>query len=184
MTMISDEAWERIKREELPQAKRLADWIATKHPRALVLDIGCGPGLYVEEMRARGVAAWGVDNDSRLVESDYLQRVDIVNERHVVQLQQVAISLEVGEHIPAEDADAYVNFIGGTGADTLYFSAARPGQGGDGHINCQPKSYWIEKLHRVGFWLDIDATEEWLGFMRLGYHLGWITQNGMIFRRA
>jgi SAM-dependent methyltransferase len=183
MTM-SEETWERIKREELPQAKRLADWIATKHPKTSVVDIGCGPGLYVEEMRVRGVMAYGIDNDPRMIENDVLSRVDIVSDNWLDQATDIALSLEVGEHIPEHGADAYVGFISGTNAHTLYFSAASLGQGGDGHINCQPKSYWIKKLHRVGFWYDFDATEEWLGFMRLGPHMGWLTQNGMVLKRG
>jgi hypothetical protein len=102
-----------------------------------------------------------------------------------LRVAEIVLSLEVGEHIPAEKADAYVNFIARTiGVELIYFSAARPGQGGEGHINLQPKAYWVEKFHQAGFWLDPDATDEWLGWMRQGAHMGWLTQNGMVFRRG
>ena len=175
--------WVTMIREETPQARRIAEWMAMKHLGASILDVGCGPGLYVEAMRAVGLKAFGVDNDERLAETDRLKRVDIVTNRSSYGPANVVLSLEVGEHIPEDDAGHYVDFISGTNCARLYFSAARPGQGGIGHINCQPKAYWVEKLHRAGFWLDPDATDEWLGFMASGYHLGWLTQNGMVFRR-
>jgi len=183
--------WEQIEREERPQAKRIAEWVALRHAGKYVLDVGCGPGLYVEEMRAVGLEAFGVDNDPRLQEGPYLKRVDIVDwglrrisfRSAAISFRSAAItlSLEVGEHIPEDDADAYVNFLAGTNCTFLYFSAARPGQGGIGHVNCQPKAYWVEKLHRRGFWLEPDLTEEWLSFMRRRPHMGWLTQNGMVF---
>ena len=96
----------------------------------------------------------------------------------------IALSLEVGEHLPEVSSWDFITIIAKTFAHTVYFSAARPGQGGEGHINCQPKAYWVERFLSRGFWLDPDTTDEWLGFMRQGPHMGWLTQNGMVFRRA
>jgi hypothetical protein len=175
--------FDRIAVEELPQARRIAEWMSAWHSKASILDVGCGPGLYVEEMRKRGLEAFGVDSDERLVESEWLKRIDITMVRYDTPIYNVALSLEVGEHIPAGEADLYVEHLADTGATILYFSAARPGQGGEGHINCQPKAYWVKRLHYAGFWLDPDTTDEWLGFMRSGPHMGWLTQNGLVFRR-
>jgi len=36
-------------------------------------------------------------------------------------------------------------------ADTVIFSAACPGQEGQGHINCQWPSYWQALFNRNGF---------------------------------
>jgi hypothetical protein len=106
-----------------------------RHPKASILDVGCGPGIYVKA-------------------------------------------------IEEKKARPYISFIDDAGPEIVYFSAACPGQGGHGHINLQPKSYWVEKFHRAGFWLDPDATAEWVGFIGSGYHLGWLTQNGLVFRRG
>ncbi len=94
----------------------------------------------------------------------------------------LVLSLEVGEHIPEEDAEHYIRFIISTGAKVVYFSAARLGQGGVGHINCQPKNYWSRKFAQHDFYLDPEETHEWVEYMRRGYHMGWLTQNGMVFR--
>ena len=183
--------FDRISWEEKPQAERVASWMKTHHHDARILDVGCGPGLYVNEMRAVGLDAYGIDRDERLIEGPYLRQLNLVNPdrwpndwvRRDLGFD-VALSLEVGEHIPEDGADAYIRFIANTNPRVLYFSAARPGQGGEGHINLQPKAYWVEKMHRAGFWLDPDATDEWLGFMRSGPHLGWLTQNGICLKRA
>jgi hypothetical protein len=96
----------------------------------------------------------------------------------------IVLSLEVGEHIPENEAHRYTHFIMERSPDLIYFSAARPGQGGNGHINLQNKAYWIEKFFNKGYWLDIDATEEWITWLQMGPHMGWLRQNGVIFRRG
>jgi SAM-dependent methyltransferase len=167
--------------------------MASKHPKASILDVGCGPGIYVKAMREAGLEASGVDSDPRLVEGLWLKRLDITRDpwwyvsigsatRFAFGPTDVVLSLEVGEHIEEAKAHRYISFISDVGPEVVYFSAARPGQGGHGHINCQPKAYWVEKFHHAGFWLDPDKTDEWISWLRQGYHMGWLTQNGMIFR--
>ena len=179
--------FDRIAVEEAPQARRIALWMSMYHLKARILDVGCGPGLYVNEMRKVGLDAFGVDGDERLVEGPYLRRLDITGPDVFWGDHggfDVVLSLEVGEHIPRSDADLYVDFLVGTHPDIIYFSAARPGQGGHGHINTQPKAYWVEKLHRAGFWLNPDATETFVTWLVQGEHMGWLRNNFMLFRRA
>jgi SAM-dependent methyltransferase len=174
--------WGAIEREERPQARRIADWLALNHPNKRIIDVGCGPGLYVDEMRAVGLDAYGVDSDPRLISNDWLRRTDITKALPSTSFN-IVLSLEVGEHIPEDLAERYVHFIAATSADVLYFSAAAPWQTGVGHINLQPKSYWAMRLARRGFYFHHEETERWLEFMRDGYHMGWLTQNGMVFYR-
>ncbi len=179
-----------IIREEQPQAQRIAEYLLRTHspnafpPTTRIIDVGCGPGIYVDELRKLQFDAHGIDSDLRLPEAPWFHQMDVTEVGLAESAFDVALSLEVGEHIPQARSEQYAGFLRITGAKTLYFSAARPGQGGDGHINCQPKSYWTRELHNVGFYVDPEATEEWLTFMRAGYHMGWLTQNGMVFRRA
>jgi SAM-dependent methyltransferase len=175
-----------IVREETPQAERIAEYFADQYGSARVLDIGCGPGIYVTAMRAKSLDAYGIDQDDRMPKGLYFEKWDVTNiipYHRLGDVFQLVLSLEVGEHIEEDLSDDYLLCIQSTGANVVYFSAARPLQGGHGHINCQPKSYWVKKFHRRGYWLDPDETDKWIGFMRQGYHMGWLLQNGLVFRR-
>lgn len=171
-----------IEHEERPQAKRIAEYFRTSYHNATILDVGCGPGLYVEEMRAAGLQAFGVDNDDRLFESSYLHRSDITS-ASPMRTAGIVLSLEVGEHIPERSATTFVEYIALTNADWIYFSAAHPGQGGVGHVNCQPKSYWVSLFCDHGYFFHPEETDRWIGFIVSGYHMGWLRMNGMVFRK-
>src|SRR5262249_48198784 len=62
----------------------------------------------------------------------------------------IAISLDVAEHLPEKVADRYVGLLCGL-SSIVIFSAATPGQGGTDHVNEQPHSYWIEKFSACGY---------------------------------
>jgi glycosyltransferase involved in cell wall biosynthesis/SAM-dependent methyltransferase len=188
-TPVELQDFARITVEELPQAKRIAQYFRDRpgvDGTTRFLDVGCGPGIYVTEMRALGVTAFGVDNDERLPDGRWFEKVDVTSSRGeaTFSFADIVLSLEVGEHIPGEKADDYINYLSRTGASVVYFSAARPGQGGIGHVNLQPKSYWVEKFHKVGFYVDVDETDAWISFMRSGDHMGWLVQNGMVLQRS
>ena len=73
------------------------------------------------------------------------QPTDLSKPFKVFKKYDMAMSLEVAEHLPEESADGFVKGLC-MSSDIVLFSAAHPGQGGDGHINEQPKEYWIEKF--------------------------------------
>lgn len=113
--------------------------------RKKILDVGCGSGMYVDEYRNAGHEAYGVDlcviEDP---EKPYLRKLDILGDDMKAFVKEVGlldyvISLEVGEHLRPRDSQAYVDALCSASTDTIIFSAAHPGQGGSGHINCQPK---------------------------------------------
>lgn len=67
---------------------------------------------------------------------------------------------EVAEHLPEASADRFVESLASLVAPggRLVFTAAAPGQPGHGHINCQPKAYWIEKLSLAGLGCEAQWT--------------------------
>jgi SAM-dependent methyltransferase len=117
-----------------------------------LLDVGCGTGAMVNIARKLGVAAYGVDLIKRpqnhFFQHDLTEPFVLGEKRQV----QMVISLEVGEHIPQEYHDTYLDTITnhmGTNS-MLIFSAAHPGQGGDFHEAELPAEYWRKKLHDRG----------------------------------
>lgn len=145
-----------------------------------VIDVGCGPGIYVTALRNMGITADGVDID----ESCPFDVVDVFSDAFLERYKgyDICLCLEVAEHLPERLADEFVRRLTGC-APTVVFSAAVPGQGGYGHINCQPKEYWNYKFAEQNYVYDPAATEKFVAFMAAGYHMGWLTNNAQIFKR-
>jgi hypothetical protein len=173
--------YERILDEETPQAKRIAEYLKG-YGVEQVLDVGCGPGNYVAALNDAGINAKGVDVDRRCLQTPECHVTDIIWDEPKFTAP-VVLSLEVGEHIPADYSWHYIRYIVKCVPSMVIFSAAQIGQGGDGHINCQPRHYWCSRFEWLGYKYDNVATTDFLNFMRNGYHMGWLANNAMIFHK-
>ena len=145
-----------------------------------ILDVGCGPGIYVKALRESGIDADGVDLDP-LCPYTVLD-VFSTTFKATFKDYDLALSLEVAEHLPEERAEDFVDALTSV-APAVLFSAAIPGQGGHGHINCQPKQYWVDKFARRNYVVDSEGTDKILAFMQGGPHMGWFTQNAVLFKQ-
>jgi hypothetical protein len=89
----------------------------------------------------------------------------------------LALSLEVAEHLPPASARRFVQQLTQT-APLVVFSAAIPGQGGQGHANEQWPSYWIRLFDESGYQVfDILRPRIWAD-ARIPY---WYRQNVLVF---
>lgn len=121
-----------------------------------VLDVGCGPGVWLAEWRRRGVRdIVGVDGDyvpdnalaippNAFRPSDISQSFDLERRFDIVEC------LEVAEHVPATHSETLIANLCRHG-DLIMFSAAIPGQGGRFHVNEQPYEYWRSKFSARGY---------------------------------
>lgn len=125
-------------------------------PHKSVIDFGCGTGTWLWVAKALGTEEiFGIDGDyvPQALLIIPIQSFMAANLEKPVAFERkydLAISMEVAEHLPESAADTYMDSLC-AGADTIVFSAAHPGQGGDGHVNEQPREYWIEKFAIRGF---------------------------------
>jgi SAM-dependent methyltransferase len=123
-----------------------------------VLDVGCGRGVWIDEWRQAGVDdVLGIDGSyvdlNRLaVPREQMATLDISQPFRLERRFDLVQSLEVGEHIPAANADIFVDNLVAHG-DIVMFSAAVPGQGGEFHVNEQPYEYWRDKFAARKFFL-------------------------------
>jgi hypothetical protein len=62
----------------------------------------------------------------------------------------LAMSLEVAEHLEKDAAEGFVHSLTDA-ADVVLFSAAFPDQGGSNHINERPHSYWAKLFAQKGY---------------------------------
>lgn len=168
--------------EEKPFANRLASWVKQELNPTTLLDIGCGPGHFVDSFRDQGIDAKGLDVDDRVHGKEHLtyqSLFDITNEK-----ADVVVCMEVAEHIEQSLEDEVVAKVVSTVGKTLIWTAAAIGQGGIGHINCKDKNDWAEKLTKAGLIRNTEKEQQLITDMKKGSHMGWFTNNLLYYERT
>lgn len=119
---------------------------------ASVVDVGCGNGVWLDELLGQGIerclgidGPWAKNELLRIPEERFLEHDLASGMPEISDSFDLAISIEVAEHLPESSADDFVAFLCGL-APVVAFSAAVPMQGGTGHQNERPQSYWLEKF--------------------------------------
>ena len=138
-------------------AARILDLVLPRLPPVRsALGVGCGVGAWLSVLREKGVAdlagvdgAW-VDEKLLKIPSETFRRADLSAPLNLERRFDLAISLEVAEHLPPARAEGFVAELTGA-ADFILFSAAIPFQGGYGHANEQWQSYWADRFARRGY---------------------------------
>jgi SAM-dependent methyltransferase len=115
-----------------------------------VLDVGCGRGAWLTVWRTQqGVErALGVDGVSpeqlrTTPARDFIRNADLEAGFSVGERFDLVQCLEVAEHLSSAAAPLLVGSLASHG-DVILFSAARPGDGGEHHVNEQEPEYWRE----------------------------------------
>jgi SAM-dependent methyltransferase len=121
-----------------------------------VIDVGCGVGTWLSVFSDLGIATvLGLDGDyvdrsTLLIDQDRFVATDLRNAFATAQRFDLAICLEVAEHLPQASGAGLVDRLVGSAPDVL-FSAAIPGQGGTEHVNEQWQDYWRALFARSGY---------------------------------
>lgn len=122
-----------------------------------VLDVGCGTGTWLKVFEENGVNDYfGIDGDYvderqlRISPSKFIKR-DLRTDWSLDRKFDLVICLEVAEHLPESTSERFIENLISHG-DTIIFSAAVPGQGGQNHLNEQWAEYWQEKFLKHGFY--------------------------------
>lgn len=121
-----------------------------------IVDIGCGIGTWLKVFEENGIDdILGIDGDyvvKSLLKIDEFKFIPYDLEQLFTTERKfdLAISLEVAEHLSIESADVFIKSICSL-SDTVLFSAAIPNQGGQNHVNEQEPNYWIQKFQREGY---------------------------------
>lgn len=132
-----------------------------------VVDVGCGDGTWLSVFQSSGVKdILGLDgsyvlSDMLQISEEYFLPKDLSQPVSIERTFDLAMSLEVAEHLPAESAPVFVDSLTRL-SEVVLFSAAIPHQGGTNHINEQWPSYWAALFATRGYVaIDILRGEIW-----------------------
>ena len=127
-----------------------------------VLDLGCGTGQSLDFFLECGIDVSGIEGSSlaksKARHPERIQLFDLNEELNLGKKFDLIWCVEVVEHIQPN----YVHNLMKTfsnHSDRIVLSAAPPGQGGEGHFNEQPASYWIDLFEQYGFSYDEAKTK-------------------------
>lgn len=124
-------------------------------PTSLV-DFGCGVGTWLAAAKRHGVErCLGLEGpwvkSQALAEAGLeIRDTDLEWPISLGETFDLAMSLEVAEHLKPDRAATFVRDLCAA-SEIVLFSAAAPGDDGDGHQNEQPASYWAGHFIRHGY---------------------------------
>ena len=173
--------------ESLVAARLYAARLAEVFAPASVLDLGCGRGPWLKAFGEAGApqlvgmdGAWNTGEmldpaiEFRPTDLEKLCRDGWPGERF-----DLALSLEVAEHLPPNTSQAFVKLLCGA-SDVVIFGAAIPHQTGTRHVNLRPQSAWAKDFASLGYtaW-DLFRPALW-GDGAVPY---WYQQNTFLYLR-
>jgi SAM-dependent methyltransferase len=179
-----DSAYFRIKdASERASAEAVVPLVmALVEPRS-VCDVGCAQGGWLAVFKEHGAErVLGIDGD--YVERDKLKieggeflAADLEQGVPAAGRFDLAVSLEVAEHLAATSAGPFVDGLVAL-APAVLFSAAIPGQGGRGHVNERWPDYWRDQFERHDY-VPIDCVRASI-WAEPGVN-AWYKQNTLLF---
>jgi hypothetical protein len=152
---------------------------------ASVVDVGCGTSNWLAIASDLGVRdILGIDGpwvtQQLAIPPTKFIAHNLATPLKLDRRYDLALSLEVAEHLPASAAGVFVQNLCAA-ADVVVFSAAIPGQGGRRHVNEQWPAYWADLFHEHRYeCYDFLRPRIWNN-PRVAWHYA---QNSMIFVHA
>lgn len=173
-------------RQSEPAAALIAIVIQVVINAKSVVDIGGGVGAFAAAFAYNGA------EDHLVVDGDYVDRgqllvpperfvaADLTQPLDLGRRFDVALCLEVAEHLPEDTADVLLDTLE-RHSDVIVFSAAVPGQTGSHHVNEKPQSWWHLKFRERGFKaFDLVRPALWHDD-RVAW---WYLQNTLVYARG
>jgi SAM-dependent methyltransferase len=148
-----------------------------------VVDIGCGIGTWLKAFvennvsDVTGVDGPHIDKAMLMIDKEAFLTLDLCGPLTIGRRYDVAVSLEVAEHLPEQRAASFLKDLT-YAAPVVLFSAAVPGQPGIEHVNPQWQDYWRAIFGNYGYMaLDIVRPAIW-GRADIDY---WYQQNTIVY---
>ena len=185
MQSYTEEFYEYVREGSKESAKEIIPIIFEFIQPKSVIDVGCGVGTWLSVFQAHGVEdVWGIDGDyvdknAIEIPKERFLTFDLKNPFRLNRQFDLVVSLEVGEHLPNECAETFVDSLTKL-APVILFSAAIPFQGGTQHVNEQWQDYWVKHFQKKGYVaIDCIRNRVWEN-ERVEF---WYAQNMLVFAK-
>ena len=162
-------------------SQKLGDFFRGEGAETLV-DFGCGMGNYTHAFQQMGFDCEAYDGnpDTEALTGGIGKVLDLSKKAELNKQFDWVMSLEVGEHIPAEFETVFIENLVRHAKDGIVLSWALKGQTGAGHFNTQNNDYIKARFKKYGFVSD-DVAEK---LLRRYCDLHWFRGTLMVFRRV
>lgn len=146
-----------------------------------VLDLGCGLGMYARRLQAEGFHCDAYDGNpnTATLSGGLANTLDCSQPFRLQRQYDCVMSLEVGEHIPAEFEDTFLENVCVHATRYSLLSWAVEGQPGTGHINCRNNDHVITQMNARHFEINPDVS----AYLRARASLWWFRDTLMWFER-
>lgn len=144
-------------------------WFNQTYKPESIVDFGCGIGYYLAASLGLHLKGYEINPLAKKYTNPSVQPfIEYVDCTAPISIEKYdcVICLETAEHIePIKSIPLIENLTKACGK-WIIFSAAPPNQHGTGHINCQPKSFWVSLFNNFGLSVAANMTmnvkEHWL----------------------
>lgn len=164
-------------------ARQIVAYLMAQLQPRRVVDVGCGVGTWLHQFKVHGCpTVLGLDSEATPREylhiSDQEFRAhDLTRPIETTEKFDLALSLEVGEHLPSASAETLVNSLVNL-SDVVLFSAAIPGQGGQHHVNERWQEYWRQLFAHRGYACFLSVRNYFWNNTAIHY---WYRQNMLLY---
>jgi SAM-dependent methyltransferase len=192
LEVYDDDFYARNQEEGLKLAEWFVPLLKETFKFSSFIDVGCGTGHYLLYCQKMGVSdVFGIEGSPfafkhLLVANNLVVKHDLRNVYQFERRWDIAISIEVAEHIDLVDTDNYIRILCDA-ADVVVITAAPLGQGGTRHINEHSLEWWSNKFSRCGYKYDLASVDKMIAGMKNAGSVGkyvtsWFEPNIMVFR--
>ncbi|WP_120495874.1 bifunctional 2-polyprenyl-6-hydroxyphenol methylase/3-demethylubiquinol 3-O-methyltransferase UbiG [Kiloniella sp. EL199] len=179
----NNEFYDDLEGTQIPSANVIVPLLYNILKPSSVVDVGCGRGFWLKEFAKLGVQrVFGVDGpwvpqNKLAIPQENFKVCDLSKELNLPENFDLAINLEVAEHLPEERAVSFVRDICQI-APAVFLGAAIPGQGGVNHYNEQWPAYWAKLFEDNGYTaFDIIRPKVW----KNSDVTWWYKQNAVVY---
>jgi len=136
-------------------SQKVSNWIMnflSEDKETPIYDFGCGMGSYLSDLYNNGHKnVTGIEMFPPKTDYEFTIKSQNLAESFRYETKGNVISLEVGEHLPSQHMDTYLDNITSHCSKYLIISWALRGQGGFGHFNELNNNEVIPQITKRGF---------------------------------